>query len=93
MKLDADDITQIMEILQAADAYKPIVDKTIETIESFGPQFKKIADLLDEIRKFMVKSSISSFEEFQKSGFNREESILLTLNIKLAIAQLAEKKK
>ena len=93
MDLKADEISEILEFINQAEVFRPVVDKALDTIETFGPEFKKIADIFDNFRKYIVKGSIASFEEFQKAGFDREEAMLLTLDTKMAFMKMLNKNK
>jgi hypothetical protein len=93
MQFDSDDIKEILTYIESAETFRPIVDKALDTIKSFGPQFQQIADIFDNIRKQIVKGSIASFEEFQKAGFNREEAMLLTIDTKMAFLRIMQQNK
>ena len=93
MKLEADEISEILEFINQAEVFRPVVDKALDTIETFGPEFQKIADIFDNLRKYVVKGSIASFEEFQKAGFSREEAMLLTLDTKMAFIKIIQQNK
>lgn len=83
MKLDKDDIKQILEVLEDMDSWRVLVDEMIRKVKSFGPTIKSLVDPLID---YSIEKRISTIKRFEKEGFTHQEAITLTLDIHQRIA-------
>lgn len=74
------DIDQIIAMLRNAKLFQPVVSEILdETLDTFGPEFAKVAT---RFREFMVEETVASVAQYEKLGFSRDEAMAFTLNDK-----------
>ena len=85
MKLDPE---EIQEIIQMAKSFSPLAEDISEVIvNDYGPALGK---LMESIRNFQVQGTHKSIEQYKKLGYGKKDAILLTLNNKMALAEVLQ---
>jgi hypothetical protein len=77
MKLDKEDLKEILEVLTEAESFRPIVKAIIDTLKSYGPE---IEELPKKFSQWLVKNRIESINIYEGAGFSREDAITMTLD-------------
>ena len=72
------EIKAIIELMDQAEDFRPIVKKAIEILKSYGPELNELFDMAID---GMVNKKARMFRLFLNEGFNREEALALTINI------------
>lgn len=82
MKIAKEDITDILELLDEANEFKPLVRKVIKILMEYRDEFK---ELFDGIQDCMINSRVKTIHKYQNLGFTKDEAILFTLDSKVAL--------
>jgi hypothetical protein len=88
MKIDKKNIVGLIELLEEAENFRPLVRKFIDTIKSYGPE---IDEILDTFLRKARSSKVDDIRFYLNNGFSEEEAILLTLDTRIAIKESLEK--
>jgi hypothetical protein len=75
---DIEGFSDILEIVENAGAFKPIIVKVIKALQSYGPE---IDSLLDPIVDYVVDRKIKTINRFKANGFDEKTAVLLTLDV------------
>jgi hypothetical protein len=74
--MKAEEMLGYVGLLDEAEQFKPILQKSIEVLKSYAGEFEEIIeDFIDYIRRNRIKS----VRFYEGAGFTREESILMTM--------------
>lgn len=65
-------------------ASKPEIERTVNAVADALALFQPA---LDRFRKHMTQNTVDRFNEYVAAGFSREESMVLLLNTRLALAE------
>jgi hypothetical protein len=78
--MEKSEITELMEgiteALELSEPLRPLINDAIDVLLSYGPETKK---LLDQLRKGICQLRIDSIDQYERSGFTREEAIQISL--------------
>ena len=81
MKLTQEDIKLFMELIAKSEELRPLVNKIIDVLESYGPE-------LDRVMRTLITSAAQrnsySFNLYLSTGFSREEAMMLILNTNIS---------
>lgn len=77
-------IPEILEFLEAAEESRPLVQKTLKALKSYGPEIK---DLLDGILDYSIDRRINAVLRLEQAGFSREDAISLVMDEWYSIAR------
>lgn len=81
----------ILQLVQLAKTFKPIISESLDDIlDDYGPELGKIATRL---RKYIVKETVQTINEYESMGCTREEALQLTLNTKLSLEEALKNSK
>ena len=91
MKLNAKDLRDILEIIDEAEAFRPVIRKAIEALFSFSEEAKGI---FEPVNEYFIERRIKTINRYQNAGFTKQEAILMTLDSQVALLkQLKDMKK
>lgn len=77
MKISEKEVQELVEILQEAETFRPLVRLAIDFVKGFGPELKEIPEAFCE---WMVGNRIKHVEMYEKAGFSRDDAITMTLD-------------
>ena len=87
MKLDIGDLSEIREYLELGKLFKPIISDSIDVIQEYGPEIRKLfSGIVDGI----VDMKIQAIKRYDSNGFSRTEAILLTIDSFSALSKLTD---
>ena len=89
MKVSVADLAELLDILNKADEFRPIVKKILDVLKSYGPEISEIPDAL---ANWFVKNRIAAVKKYEDVGFSRDEAISMTLDDASAIRRIMERK-
>lgn len=75
--MDKKDLQDALEYLGMAEELRPVAEKLVETIISYGPYLRKIVEAASNAT---IEMRISHVRKFEDAGFTREEAIFLTMD-------------
>ena len=78
-----EEIEDIINLMEQAEDFRPIIQKGIEILKSYGPELNEIADLIISSAN---RKRAQSFQQLQDLGFTREEAFELLLDAQSRIA-------
>lgn len=84
MKLTQEDIKLFMELIGKSDEFRPVVNKIIDVLESYGPELDRVMRTL--ITRAEQRNS-DSFNLYLSNGFSREEAMMLILNTNISLQE------
>jgi len=82
--MDKGDIQGIIELMDDAENFRPVVKKGIDILKSYGPEARELFNMLID---GIVDSKVRMVRGFEYAGFSRGDAITLTLNITKDIQQ------
>ncbi len=82
MKKNKIDLSDILDVLDQAEQFRPLVKKMLKVFKSYGPEISKV---IDDLIDYSVKRNTKTFNMYLKEGFTREEAMLFLLNSKIAL--------
>lgn len=77
MEFKAEDLKEIIQIIEIADEFVPIVKKGVEKSNTLLREFRP---LIDNFVDYIADSKIKMINKYLDSGFSRDEAILMTLD-------------
>lgn len=83
MQFSEEDFNNILDMLQQAEKFRPLVNNILDVVESYGPE---VSRLLDDVVDYSIKRNTKTFKMYQKRGFSREEAMQFILNSHVALA-------
>ena len=93
-RMDKGDIQGIIELMDDAENFRPVVKKGMDILKSYGPEARELFNMLID---GIVNSKIRMVYGFEAAGFNRGDAISLTLgiikDIQQGVQQAAGRKK
>jgi len=94
LKISKEDIAEILEVFDDAEAFRPVIKKVLDVLTSFGPE---IEVLPKNISKWFVQNRIESVKAYMAVGFTTEQAIDMTMDdvmaLKRAIRSIKTKEK
>jgi hypothetical protein len=78
-----EEIEDIVDLMEQAEDFRPIIQKGIEILKSYGPELDEIATLLIQS---LNRKRAESFKNLMDLGFRREEAFELLLDTQSRIA-------
>lgn len=84
------DIAGILEIVDQAENFKPVVEQIITVLKSYGPELTTMGNMCNDA---ITKQKMRMFTTFISNGFSREEALHLTANTFTDISNRATYKK
>ena len=85
MKVTKDDLSALMELIEQADEFKPLLKKAVVILMDYSKEFKCI---FDEFTDYMTTNKIKMIHRYMEEGFTKKESILLTMDSRLAMNKM-----
>jgi hypothetical protein len=79
------DIKDIIEILGAAEEFRPLVKAVLDVIRSYEPELGEVRDMFKSVGAGMIESRVKSIEKYEELGCTREEALLLVIDQRVAI--------
>ena len=77
IEMEKEDIDEILEIVNMAKGFKPVVDESLSVLKEYVPCLKEVySGFLDygiEMKDYAIK-------EYGKRGYTKDEAILLVLD-------------
>lgn len=80
------DIAEIMAMLDVAEDFRPVIIKGIEILNSYGPEFKKLAM---NITLSVADMKMATIKKYEDNGFTRQEAMDLCMDEWYAIVKAA----
>lgn len=77
MEFKIEDIKKIMQIIEAADEFVPVVKVAVEKSNNL---LSELRPLLDNFIDYIVDSKIKMVNKYVDNGFTKDEAILMTLD-------------
>lgn len=77
MKPTVEDLNEIIEILNEAEAIRPLVKGVITVLKSFSSELK---DIPESISSWVVANRVRAIKQYEAAGFTRDDAILMTLD-------------
>lgn len=84
MKLTQEDIKLFMELIDKSEEFRPVVNKIIDVLESYGPELDRVMRTL--FTRAEQRNS-DSFNLYLSNGFSREEAMMLILNTNISLQE------
>ena len=81
---------ELAELMQKAEAFRPMVGMVVDAIISYGPELGKIAEAF---RSGIVSNRIKSVAQYEDAGFSHDDAIAMTLDDVFAVRKWAQKLK
>jgi hypothetical protein len=82
--MDINDLGQIIELIDSAKEFKPIVTKGVAALMDLVREF---APAFDALMRYRCDQKVLMFNIFCSEGFTREEALLLTINAEVALKE------
>ena len=82
MKISKEDVAEILEIFDDAEAFRPIVKKVLDVLTSFGPEIEVIPK---KVPKWVVQNRIAAVNDYVAAGFTEEQAIDMTMDDVMAL--------
>lgn len=77
MKPTVEDLNEIIEMLNEAEAIRPLVQGVITVLKSFSGELK---DIPEAFSGWVVANRIRAIKQYEAAGFTRDDAILMTLD-------------
>ena len=75
--------------LGIAKEVEPLANEGIDQLlEGYAPILAKVGE---RVRKYSVENTVKTVKDYGEAGFSQREAILLTLNTKVALAEVLDK--
>ena len=78
-----EEIRDIINLMEQAEDFRPIIRKGIAILKSYGPELDEISDLLISA---VNRKKAQSFKQLINLGFTREEALALMLDAQTRMA-------
>ena len=85
MKLSKDDLSGIIELLNQAEDFRPIVKLAVKTLNDYAEDVKEIPENLS---CWLVERRIQTVKQYEAAGFSRADAITMTLDDVFAVRRL-----
>jgi len=79
-----EEIEDTIDLMEQAEDFRPIIQKGIKILKSYGPELDEIFDLLISA---VNRKRAQSFKQLIKLEFTREEALALMLDAQTRMAQ------
>ena len=76
--MDKGDIQGIIELMDMAEDFRPIVTKGMDILKSYWPEARELFDIIID---GVVNSKVRMIHGFETAGFSRGDAITLALGI------------
>lgn len=87
--MNQNDIAGIIELIDSAEDFKPIVKRVLEVIKLYGPELKEATDMAID---GLSNAKMRMFKNIHNNGFTREEALYLTINVFNDLSKINTKK-
>lgn len=88
MKITKEELSEILEIIGQAEAFRPIVKQVLDTLKSFSGELREIPEA---VGKWLVNNRINSIRQYEEAGFDRDDAIVMTLDDVFAVRKILDK--
>jgi len=75
MKFSAEDLPEIVALLESADEFKPMVQLAVSTFCGF---ISELEEPVEKFRDFNIKCRLKSIKQITDAGYTVEEAIYIT---------------
>lgn len=77
MKITKEDLQELLEFVDNAEEFRPVVRIFLNILKSYAGEFKEITEA---IRHYIIENRIKTIEQYEKAGFKTDDAILMTLD-------------
>jgi len=86
--MEKEDIGEILEIVNMAKAFKPVIDESLSVLKEYVPCMKEIyGGFLD----YGIETKDYAIKEYRERGYTKEEAILLVLDSSASLKSFLNK--
>lgn len=82
MKIGVEELKQVVELLEAADEFKPVVTAVIEKSVEF---LKELSTPIEEFRKYTIENRLLSIKQITDAGYTVEQAIFITTDERISL--------
>ena len=87
MKITAQEVLEIMNLMQEAEQYKPLVKQGIQILKSYA---KELDEPLKELQNYLRQSRVDSVKFYLNNDFTKEEAILMSMHDSVALKKIMD---